>query len=179
MDAITASEAPDRLMFEAEIKPHRSLAPRQVWMVAGFMLAASAAVTSLMVLLGAWPVIGFNGAEITLALLLLWLNMRAARARETIWLTETRLLVTRRDVRGRAERFSLPNAWLKLALEERAGTVPKLIFSTRGNRLEVGRALGEAEKRNLAVALDAALARSRSPNFDNPQLRPAEMPPES
>jgi hypothetical protein len=35
---------------------------------------------------------------------------------------------------------------------------------------EVGRCLGEAEKRDLAAALDAALHRWRNPRFDNPQL---------
>jgi hypothetical protein len=37
--------------------------------------------------------------------------------------------------------------------------------------MEVGAALGEAEKRQLATALLQALERQRNPLFDNPQLR--------
>ena len=39
--------------------------------------------------------------------------------------------------------------------------------------MEVGAELGEAEKRDLAEALNLALHRHRNPVFDNPQLREA------
>jgi len=167
----TVSASPDPLMFEAVVRPHRSLSRRAlIWVVLG-MLAGSLSVTSLMFLLGAWPVIGFNGAEITLAVLMLWLNMRAARAREVITLTESRLAVTRTDIRGRSEGFAMQSYWLNVELRERPGTVPKLLLSARGVSHEVARQLGEAQKRDLAEALARALARGRNPSFDNPQLR--------
>jgi uncharacterized membrane protein len=171
MDGLSASTGTDRLIFRAVVKPHRSLSRRGVlWVIAG-MVAASLTVSSLMFLLGAWPVIGFNGADILLAVFLMWLNMRAARAREIITLSEGSLTVMRMDVHGRRENFSLAPYWLNVALEERAGTVPKLLFSTRGRSYEVARQLGEAEKRDLAAALTRALHRCRNPRFDNPQLR--------
>ncbi len=37
--------------------------------------------------------------------------------------------------------------------------------------MEVGRSLGETEKRDLAAALQEALYRWRHPRFDNAQLR--------
>ena len=52
--------------------------------------------------------------------------------------------------------------------------MPRLLLATRGVQEEVGRALGEEEKRDLARALRAALHRSRNPVFDNPQLREDE-----
>jgi len=171
MDAIAASPAPETLFFEAVVKPHRSLSRRAMLMVIGGMLAGSLTVTSLMYFLGAWLVIGFNGADIVLAMVMLWLNMRAARARETITLSGSALAVHRTDVSGRRESFSLEPYWLNITLAERAGTVPKLLLSTRGRHYEVARQLGEAQKRDLAAALARALARLRSPVFDNPQLR--------
>jgi uncharacterized membrane protein len=158
-------------MFEATVKPHRSLSRKGLVIAIGFMLSCSLFITSLMVLLGAWPVIGFNGADIALALFLLWLNIRAARAGEIITLSNAALRVVRTDLRGRRENISLPPYWLNVVLQERAGTVPKLILAARGTRLEVARQLGEAEKRHLAAALAAALHRWRNPRFDNPQLR--------
>lgn len=171
MDAITASTGTEKLIFEAVVAPHRSLSRRGMFIVIGAMLAGSLAVTSMMYLLGAWPVIGFNGADAALAVFLLWLNMRAARARETITLSETELVVTSMDVHGRRARYSLQPYWLNVVLEERDGTVPKLLLTARGARYEVARALGEAPKRDLAAALTRALHRWRNPRFDNPQLR--------
>jgi uncharacterized membrane protein len=169
MDALPPD--PDRLMFEAVVAPHRSLAPRHMAAVIGCMALGSLIVTSLMVVLGAWPVIGFNGADISLAAFLFWLNIRAARAREIITLTSRALCVANTDLRGRRSSITLAPYWLSVTLQERAGTVPKLLLTTRGHTTEVARQLGEAQKRDLAAALTRALQRLRTPRFDNPQLR--------
>jgi uncharacterized membrane protein len=158
-------------MFEATVRPHRSLDKRGMTVLICCMMAGSLFVTSLMFLLGAWPVIGFNGADITLAVLLLWLNVRAARAREFLQLTEQKFIIIRTDVRGRRVEISVPPYWLNVVLQERAGTVPKLLLTSRGNSVEVARQLGEEQKRDLAAALTRALHRWRNPVFDNPQLR--------
>ncbi|MDR3521719.1 MAG: DUF2244 domain-containing protein [Acidocella sp.] len=169
MDAYTAN--PDRLIFEATIQPHRSLGRKGVLMAAGVMVAGSLVVTSMMAMIGAWMVIGFNAADISLALFLLWLNVRAARARELLTLTETKFLITSTDMNGRTKNISLPPYWLNVVLEERAGTVPKLLLSARGISQEVARQLGEDQKRDLAAALTRALHKWRNPVFHNPQLQ--------
>ncbi|HQT40219.1 MAG TPA: DUF2244 domain-containing protein [Acidocella sp.] len=169
MDAHTAN--PDRLIFEATVQPHRSLDRKGVLMAAGVMVAGSLIVTSMMAMIGAWVVIGFNGADIALALFLLWLNVRAARARELLVLTETKFTITRTDMNGRTRNISLPPYWLNVVLEERAGTVPKLLLSARGVSQEVAHQLGEAQKRDLAAALTRALYKWRNPVFHNPQLQ--------
>jgi uncharacterized membrane protein len=171
MDGSAARGGSEIPIFEAVVRPHRSLSWRAMFGVMAGLAVLSMAVTSLMALLGAWPVIGFNGADLALAVFLLWLNMRAARARETITLSESSLAVTRTDVHGHQEKFTLPPYWLRVVLEERAGTVPKLLFCTHGQGVEVARQLGEAEKRDLAAALTRALQRWRNPDFNNPQLQ--------
>jgi len=171
MDAITASPAPEPTLFEAIVAPHRSLSTRAMLGVMGAMFFASLCVTSLMFLLGAWPVIGFNGADVALACFLFWLNIRAARAREIITLSESALAVISQDVHGRRRRVSLSPYWLNVVLEERAGSVPRLLLTARNTRLEIARQLGEAQKRDLAAALARALTAWRNPRFDNPQLR--------
>jgi uncharacterized membrane protein len=169
MDGISASSG--RLLFEAVVAPHRSLSRRGVFTLIGCMMAGSLVVTSLMALLGAWPVIGFNGADIMLAVFLLWLNVRAARAREFVTLTDTALRVTHTDIHGKRSGFSVQPYWLNVVLEERAGTVPKLLLVNRGRTYEIARQLGEDPKRDLAAALTRALHGWRNPVFDNPQLR--------
>ena len=157
-------------LFQALLRPHRSLSPGALKGVIGVMLGGSLLVTGAMALLGAWPVIGFNGADIALAVFLIRLNMRAARATETISLRADGLEICSTDLRGRQERRVLPAYWLRVVLEERPGTVPKLLLQSQGAHAEIARQLGEVEKRALAAELEAALHRWRTPRFDNPQL---------
>ncbi len=153
------------LYFEAELRPHRSLSRKALLCVLGGMALGSLYVTTLMYFLGAWPVIGFNGADITLAALLFWLNTRAARAREIVRLYDTALEITNISPSGKEERITLSPDWARVELRERPGAVPALLFRARDTVKEIGRQLGEAQKRDLAEALDRALVRRRAPRF--------------
>jgi uncharacterized membrane protein len=164
MDASAAKPAP-RLFFEAELKPHRSLSRGALLAVLGGMAAASLYVTALMYLLGAWPVIGFNGADLALAALLFWLNARTARAREIIRLNEDEIEITTISPSGRKSMVFIPPGWARAELEETPGAVPRLVIRTPATRREIGRQLGEAQKRDLAAAINRALGRWRSPQF--------------
>ena len=168
MDGEIASTASP--IFEAVVTPHRSLSRKGVIVLVAVMLSGSLVITSFMFELGAWPVIGFNGADIALACFLLWLNVRAARARELVVLTDTTLKITRTDIHGKKSAISLQPYWLKIVLEERNGTVPKLLLTANGRKVEIARQLGETPKRDLAAALTRALHQWRNPVFDNPQL---------
>ncbi len=164
-------------LFEAVVVPHRSLSRRGMLILVGAMCLLGLVVTVVFTLLGAWPVAGFDVIDVALAVLLLRINARARRSSETLTLTDRALHVVRRDHDGRETRRSLPQGWLNAVLEERPGRVPALWLMARGAREEVAAALGEAEKRDLAASLRAALHRSRNPVFDNVQLRddaPAE-----
>jgi uncharacterized membrane protein len=65
----------------------------------------------------------------------------------------------------------LPSGWLSVSLQERDGRVPRLVLNGHRISEEIGRALGDREKRDLAGCLSRALHRARNPVFDNPQLR--------
>ena len=157
--------------FEAIIVPHRSLGRRGRWVLAGAILGLSGIITSGLLLAGAWPVIGFNGVEIGLALFLLRRHARGDQANEVLLLSDAGLRITRIDTAGRRTGRTIPATWLQVVLQERPGRTPALLLVNRGVQVEVATALGEAEKRDLADALSAALHRWRHPRFDNPQLR--------
>lgn len=161
----------ETLHFEAEVVPHRSLSPRGLTILLCGLGSVSLGVTTLFWWLGAWPIAGFNGAEMILAALLLRAHMRARRARELLLLSDQGLRILRYDENGGKAERHLPAAWLNVILEERPGRVPALYLATHGRREEVARALGEPAKRDLADALKAALHRMRNPIFDNPQLQ--------
>jgi uncharacterized membrane protein len=158
------------VLFEAVIVPHRSLSPRGLWLLIGAICTLSLMTTGLFWWLGAWPIAGFNGVEITTALLLMRYNARAIRAKELILLTASTLRIVRTGRDGTQSEREVPPAWLRVELQDRPGRVPGLFLASHGAREEVGASLGEPEKRDLARALREALDRWRNPRFDNPQL---------
>lgn len=158
------------LLFQAHITPHRSLSPRGLRLLLIVICAMCSISAAVFVALGAWPVGGFTGVELLLAAFLFRLNARAARASELVMLTPDALRIIRTAPDGRRRETSLPPAWLNVRLDERQGRVPALVLATSGRESEIGAALGEAEKRDLAAALAEALYRFRNPVFDNPHL---------
>ena len=169
--AASEPAAASPVAFEAVIIPHRSLGPEGFRMLVGFIVLVSLGISVGLWCIGAWPAAGFDVTEITIAILLLRRNARATRASEMLLLSDDGLRVVRTDHAGRRTERTLQSAWLRTDLEERPGRTPALWLANRGMRMEVGAELGEAEKRDLAEALNLALHRHRNPVFDNPQLR--------
>ncbi len=163
-------------LFEAVIVPHRSLSRCGTITLVAALCIPALIVSVLSVAWGAWPIAGFDVADIVLAVLLLLANRRARRASETLTLTDRSLHIVRRDPAGRQESRRLSLAWLNAVLEERPGRVPALWLVASGTREQVATALGEEEKRDLADALRTALYCSRNPIFDNAQLRDDRSP---
>ena len=163
---------PEPVLFEAVCTAHQSLGDRGMAVVAAFVVVASAGVATLFSALGAWPVVGFTGLEVLLVLGLLSRHRRGGRrAVEVLALVGDQLLVRRTDTRGRREELALDAYWARVSLQERPGTVSRLLITERRRGVEIGGLLGEAERRELAVTLSEALRRYREPVFDNPQLR--------
>lgn len=166
------SARPEPVLFEAVCTAHQSLGDRGMRAVAFVVVAASGAIGALFLALGAWPVLGFTGLEAVLVLGLLSAHRRGGRrAMEVLVLAGDRLVVRRTDARGRRQEVAFDPYWARVSLEERPGTVSRLVLTERRRGLEVGGLLGEAERRELAAMLADALRRYREPVFDNPQLR--------
>ncbi len=166
----------DTVLFQALIVPHRSLSRRGLRLLAAFIAGVSTLIAIRVWLLGAWPAVAFGVVEVALALGLLGLNARHARASELVVLTAATLSVTRTDAGGRCHERRLPSAWLNVVLKEEPARVPRLLLACRDASEEIGAALGEAERRELAAALREAMWRMRNPLFDNPQLRDGNYP---
>jgi uncharacterized membrane protein len=157
-------------IFEALIVPHRSLTRKGVLIVFAILLVSNAAVALRFWLLGAWPVVVFSLLEVPLAVLLLAINIRRARASELIMLNDRELTVIRTDAAGRRKQISLPSAWLRVDLEAKRDS-SHVVLSSHGRACEVGAFLHEPAKLSLFDALSDAVYRVRNPSFDNPQLR--------
>jgi uncharacterized membrane protein len=142
-----------------------------LWWVIGSLASLALLIGVRFWMLGAWPVLPFGVIEVGLVLMMLRMNTRQARGSELILLSESELRIVRTEPSGRRRVKVLPSGWLSVSLQERDGCVPRLLLTRHGVGEEVGRALGEAEKRDLAASLTRALYRARNPVFDNPQLR--------
>jgi uncharacterized membrane protein len=142
-----------------------------MWWVVGSLAGLGLLIGVRFWMLGAWPVLPFGVLEVGLVRVMLRVSSRQARGSELILLHENELRIVRTEPSGRRREKVLPSGWLTVWLEERDGRVPRLVLSRYGMNEEIGQALGEAEKRDLAASLTRALYRSRNPVFDNPQLR--------
>jgi len=168
----------DAITFEAVITPRRSLSLRAMRVLLAAICVLCIASASLFVRLGAWPVGGFTGLELLLAAWLFRLHLRDGRSSELVLLSPSGLRIIRTTAIGRRREIRLEPSWLRVRLIERPGRTPALVVQAGTRHTEIGAALGDAEKRDLAQALDAALYRWRNPRFDNPVLEPAPTKPD-
>ncbi|MFC7734786.1 DUF2244 domain-containing protein [Roseomonas sp. GCM10028921] len=166
------SSAQERPLFEALSTPHQSGTQTGLRVVIGLVTLGSAGLTALFWSLGAWPVAGFMGGEVLLAVGLLRAHRRwSSRIAERITLADGRLRVDRTDRRGRQQALEFEAYWARVTLTPRPGRVSELRLSARTRSTEIGHFLGEENKMDLAQALEQALHSYRSPVFDNPQTR--------
>jgi uncharacterized membrane protein len=157
-----------QILFEAVCTPPRSLTRRGFRALAVLLTALSSLPALLFLLLGAWPVLGFLGAEVVLMLTLVALHVRwSRRISETLVLTPEALTISRTDHRGRRRIIRIDPYWARLGRD--SGGRPAVL--QRDQSTAIGLPLAEAEREALAEALGQALARWRRPDFDNPQLR--------
>lgn len=158
-------------VFEAVIVPHQSLGRRGLVTLGAVLVAISGGISLRFLLMGAWPVMLFSGAEMLIAVLLLLAHRRQGRRTEVIRLNEAEITVVQTDAKGRPHSFSLPSAWLQVRLEEPPkGGGTRLWLRSHGRGWEVGAFLHDPERQSLFEALKTALHRLRNPRFHNEQL---------
>lgn len=163
---------PEPVLFEAVCTPPSSFTRRGYRVLVGVAAAGAVLPAAVALSWGAWPVMGFLGLELLLVLAAIAFHARRnARVREILLLEGGALRIHRTDARGRREDHSLDPYWLRVQLQEDPAGPTRLLLMQRRLAIEVGRSLGAEDKRSLADALRAALARYRNPVFDNPQLR--------
>src|SRR3546814_12592383 len=99
---VCSSDLPGAALFDAELRPHRSLSPRGFLLLMASVCAFSFAGGLAFYLAGAWPVIGFLGADVLLIYLAFKINYRSGRLVERLHLTRDRLTVIRTWPGGRS-----------------------------------------------------------------------------
>src|SRR3546814_18602088 len=116
---VCSSDLPGAALFDAELRPHRSLSPRGFLLLMASVCAFSFAGGLAFYLAGAWPVIGFLGADVLLIYLAFKINYRSGRLVERLHLTRDRLTVIRTWPGGRRQTWEFQPYWLPAVFAER------------------------------------------------------------
>lgn len=148
--------------FSTSLRPHRSLPPEGFKWLIRAVVAANLVIGLPLYFLGAWPVVGFMGLDVALLWWLFQRNYLDARRSETLVLTDRELIVDRVAPDGEREQHRLDAYWLKVEQGER------LVVTSRGNRVVIGRFLAPAVRHEVGEQLKVALARLRSPRYEHP-----------
>ena len=153
--------AREPVLFDALLTPHRSLSPRGFTLLMALAGLVGFGFGAAFLVMGAWPIFGFCGAEWLLFYVCFRLNYRAARLRERVRLTPGLLTVERCDPRGRVQSWSFQPYWLRVEMDDPPEHESQLSLASHGRRLVIGSFLSPHERLDLAEALRGALARAR------------------
>lgn len=153
----------DEPLFRALLTPHRSLGPRGFRWLMGMLVAFWLAFGAIFLAIGAWPIFGFFGLDV----LALWLafrwNYRAARAREEVSVSRTRLDIRKVAPSGRAEdhRFNPFRARFSVDRHDEIGIVNMAVVGD-GRNVPIGAFLNPDDRESFAKAFGRALATAKA-----------------
>ena len=148
-------------LFDAELTPHRSLPPQGfLALMAGVCIISFGAGLAFF-LVGAWPVIGFLGADVLLIYLAFKINYRRGRLVERVQITPESLTVTRTWPGGQSRRWQFQTTWLQVLLDDPPRNDSPLVLRSHGKTLTIGSFLTKQERVDLAQALRRALLNTR------------------
>ena len=156
------SPDPDAPIFEARLRPHRSLSRRQFRLLLALVAAVGCLMSFPFVLVGAWPVAGFFGLDVLLVYAAFSASFRSARAYEDVVLTSLELQLAKVSPKGVRAEWRFNPSWVRLERQshEEFG-LQRLDLVSRGSRVELAGFLGPTAKEDLADGLSAALQRAR------------------
>jgi len=163
--APAGSEAPGAgaggCLFDAILTPHRSLSPRGFVILMSLVACVGFGIGVVFMTLGAWPVFGFCGLEVSLIWLCFRLSYRSGRIWERVRLTPAALTVERHLIDGSRLEWSFQPYWLRVVMDDPPQHQSRLTLTSHGESLDIGNFLTPEERLDLAKALRDALSAAR------------------
>ena len=156
--------AADEPFFEALLTPHRSLGRTGFAVLMGALLFGWLVTGAIFLANGAWPVFGFVGLDVLLVYVAFKLNYRAARAREEVSVSRTRLDIRKVAPSGRAEAHRFNPFWARfsVARHDEIG-ITRMAVEAQGQTVPIGGFLNPDDRESFARAFSHALAIAKSP----------------
>jgi uncharacterized membrane protein len=147
----------DPVVFNAEVRPNRSLPNNGFYVLMGAIALVSFTAGIAFMMAGAWPVLGFFGLDVLLVWLAFRISYRDGRRLETIEITRREIRVGRRYPTGHQTWFRLPSAWTRVALAGAGEPDVQAQLTAMGKTLIIGAMLSPKERESLAAAVRDAL----------------------
>ena len=150
---------PERPVFAAVIRPHRSLGREGFRIVMTLCCLATVGASVPFIVLGFWPIGGVFAPDLIALYIAFRINYRRAESFEELILTPLELLFRRVTHRGEEREWRFNPLWTKLDREsDEDFGLQKLALVSRGERLLIAGDLSPPERESLADALGKALA---------------------
>ena len=159
---MATSHAAEETLFSALLRPHRSLGRRGFAILMGVLIAIWIGIGIAFLRHGAWPVFGFFGLDVLAIYFAFRWNYRAARAREEVTVTRTRLDIRKVAPSGRAEAHSFNPFWTRFAVRrhELIG-ITQMAVEGDGRQVSIGGFLNPDDRESFATAFGRALATAK------------------
>jgi len=163
MSETNAVPSADEPFFHALLTPHRSLGRTGFIVLMAALLAGSVVTGSIFLAHGAWPVSGFLGVDVLLVYVAFRLNYRAARAREEVSVSRTRLCIRKVAASGRAEQHGFNPFWARFFVARHAAIgITSMAVEGQGLCVPIGAFLNPDDRESFAQAFSRALAAARA-----------------
>jgi uncharacterized membrane protein len=147
--------------FEVMLYPNPPLGRYGFLALMGCVSLVSAAAGAAAVAAGAWPVTGYFALDALLLYVAFRCNTRQSRRRELIRLDETGLHVRQIEPNGRHRDWRFEPYWVRVVIEDPVRGLGTLTLRSHGQQLHLGQFLSQSDRRDLARALNGALAAYR------------------
>lgn len=165
--SLSGDENGPKLLFFAKLAPHKSLDQRGFLVLILALAVCSFSIGLLFFVLGAWPVVGFLGLDVALIAFAIRWNMSGPQEYQEIRVSresvEIKFLKTQKEIGFE----TIQSYWVSVALQRPRGRASQVLLRSHGRSIEVGSFLSEPEKVELASALKAAIAQSRTDDFSS------------
>jgi len=153
---------PATLYMDAVITPHRSLSRKGFAVLLGVVVAFNLAVGTLMLVLKAFPVPVFLGADVLAVIIAFRASYRGAGQAERVQVTADEVSVAHEWSRGRRTVWRSPTAFTRVLVERPTDHETRVRLTMSGRALTIGYALSPGERTGLADALERAIAAARA-----------------
>lgn len=163
MSDTNASTIPDEPFFQALLTPHRSLGRTGFSVLMGVLVVGWLISGLVFLRQGAWPVFGFFGLDVLLVYVAFRSNYRAARAREEVILSRTRLDIRKTAPSGRTQAHLFNPFWTRFSVSRHDEIgITRMTVEAKGETVPIGTFLNPDDRESFAKAFANALATAKS-----------------
>lgn len=151
--------AREKLVFAAELFPHRSLGRKGFKVLLTLAAAVCLFYGGLFAFRGAWPIGLFLAVDFLLLAGAFWLNYRAGRVREEVTVSRTDVAIRKVLPSGRSVEQRFNPFWLRFLVRHEPGIgIRSMHVSGEGRQADIGSFLSPEDRESFAKAFRTALA---------------------